>query len=114
MKKQKFYDVDMTASIYIRGSFVHSFAETSDCRIYVPIQDENSFGELLILVNWEVINKLQLCTSTRILLRKDVLLPGFNGDAFPFVLDYDNYQDSGYNKINHKSSTFSLLNIKTG
>ena len=97
----------MSKSIFIRGDEVRSFTEVSERILLVPVQYSQ---KLLELVNWKVTRKLDVYRNG-LNLASHLLLPGFDVEEFPFVLDYGTSNSGG---ISIKSDYFNLINVKTG
>ena len=90
------YPADMSSSMLIIDHKVHSVCETPDGNLFIKLQADEM---LLFVKNWQVINKIQV--KQNFSLEKNLVLPSFDIESFPFVLSYG--RDS-----------YDLVNLKTG
>ena len=75
---------------------VESVCDASESRLLVKLQNGTT---LLLVSSWQVLNRVEIAVNFT--LEKELLLPGYQDETFPFFLSYG-------------KETFDLINSKTG
>ena len=102
-------------SIWINCCEFYSFCKLKDGKILAEVREsvfvDAQRAALLLMHNWVVINQLEL--PYRLNIGHHLLLPGFDFDTFPFIIDYGTGLDSN-NRPTHNSDSYNIINLKTG
>ena len=89
----------------IKNDLIDSICEISGNRLLMQ-----AGLDLLVMSNWQITSKVAMTSGFN--LEKSSLLPDFDFELFPFIVDYGTTGNDGHSLI--KSHSFNLVNIRSG
>ena len=95
------YDETLSESVYVSGGRVDSICEFSQGQLLLAIQSKNA---ILIAKNWVIVHQTEI--EGNFSVSESMLLPEFESDSFPFMIEADK---KSYNLVNAKTGTRTVL-----
>ena len=89
----------------IKNDLVDSVCEISENSLLLQ-----AAKDLLVATNCQVVRRVTVSSGFN--LERSLLLPDFDVELFPFLVDYGSTADDGHSV--KKSYSFNLVNVQTG
>ena len=98
-------DQAKTKELMIKNDLIDSICEIPGDKLLMQ-----AGLDLLVMSDWQIASKVTMTSG--ISLEKSSLIPDFDFELFPFIVDYGSTDDNGHSMI--KSHSFNLVNIRSG